>query len=62
MNSNSTTLPRNDDNVTVCPFKPFDVTTGNTKSGATLCAITTTEQRLRNTIRRKLEIANLLSI
>jgi hypothetical protein len=64
MNSNSTTLPRNDDNATVRPVKPFDATTGNTKSGAARPAVSakaSIEQRLRSIIRRKLETPSLLN-
>ena len=34
MNSSNTTLPRNDDRVTVCPVGPFGPTAGRVKSGA----------------------------
>jgi hypothetical protein len=36
MNSKSTTLPRYDDKVILCPVKPLGPTTGNVKSGTLL--------------------------
>ncbi len=61
MNSNSTTIPRKDDNVIVRPEKPFEVTTGSVKSGATPCEATV-GHTLSKAIRNKLEIASFVSI